>query len=172
MKANRLNAGAGGTPALLSPFAAFMRWSEWLHARTGRTDSIALVRLMELLFEFLTGELDQPRRKPPPRCGAITSAAAGTTSQAFSKTFCRQTHRQLLSTAPAQAFPNARPATQSGSSGDAKYSHLRRCGGSRQFCGDPPAPAWSSVVFHAVSPGFFFLLEYIGSRCSCLSSIR
>jgi hypothetical protein len=33
-----------------------MRWSEWLHARVGRTDSIALVRLMELLFEYLTGE--------------------------------------------------------------------------------------------------------------------
>jgi radical SAM superfamily enzyme YgiQ (UPF0313 family) len=45
-----------GTPAPLSPFASFMRWSEWLHARTGRTDSIALVRLMELLFEFLTVE--------------------------------------------------------------------------------------------------------------------
>jgi hypothetical protein len=42
--------------ALLSPFAGFMRWSEWLHGRVGRTDSIALVRLMELLFEFLTGE--------------------------------------------------------------------------------------------------------------------
>jgi hypothetical protein len=38
-------------------FAAFLRFSDWLHARTGRTDSIALVRLMELLFEFLTGEL-------------------------------------------------------------------------------------------------------------------
>jgi radical SAM superfamily enzyme YgiQ (UPF0313 family) len=49
--------GAGGTPAPLSPFAGFMRWSEWLHARTGRTDSIALVRLMEFLFEFLTVEL-------------------------------------------------------------------------------------------------------------------
>jgi radical SAM superfamily enzyme YgiQ (UPF0313 family) len=48
--------GAGGTPALLSPFAAFMRWSEWLHAHTGRTDGIALVRLMGLLFEFLTLE--------------------------------------------------------------------------------------------------------------------
>jgi hypothetical protein len=34
-----------------------MRWSEWLHGRTGRTDSIALVRLMELLFGFLTVEL-------------------------------------------------------------------------------------------------------------------
>jgi hypothetical protein len=48
---------AGETPAPHSPFHAFLRFSEWLHARTGRTDSIALVRLMELLFEFLTGEL-------------------------------------------------------------------------------------------------------------------
>ena len=40
-----------------SPFDAFMHWSEWLHARVGRTDSIALVRLMELLFDFLTREL-------------------------------------------------------------------------------------------------------------------
>ena len=39
-----------------------MRWSEWLHGRVGRTDSIALVRLMELLFEFLTEE-----RKLDPR---------------------------------------------------------------------------------------------------------
>ena len=40
-----------------SPFHAFLRLSDWLHARTGRTNSIALVRLMELLFEFLTVEL-------------------------------------------------------------------------------------------------------------------
>lgn len=40
-----------------SAFHAFLRWSEWLHARVGRTDSIALVRLMELLFQFLTTEL-------------------------------------------------------------------------------------------------------------------
>jgi len=38
-------------------FAGFLRFSDWLHARTNRTDGIALVRLMELLFEFLTGEL-------------------------------------------------------------------------------------------------------------------
>lgn len=38
------------------PFQSFMRWSEWLHAKTGRTDGIALSRLMELLFEFLTTE--------------------------------------------------------------------------------------------------------------------
>jgi radical SAM superfamily enzyme YgiQ (UPF0313 family) len=41
-----------------SPFHCFMRWCEWLHARVGRTDSIALVRLMELLFQFLTRELN------------------------------------------------------------------------------------------------------------------
>ena len=40
-----------------SPFHAFLQFSEWLYGRTGRTDSIALARLMELLFEFLTGEL-------------------------------------------------------------------------------------------------------------------
>jgi hypothetical protein len=58
---------AGGTPALPSPFAAFMRWSEWLHGRVGRTDSIALVRLMELLFEFLTVE----RRLDPRQTAAV-----------------------------------------------------------------------------------------------------
>jgi len=40
-----------------SAFHAFLRFSDWLYARTRRTDSVALVRLMELLFEFLTGEL-------------------------------------------------------------------------------------------------------------------
>jgi radical SAM superfamily enzyme YgiQ (UPF0313 family) len=45
-----------GTPNT-SPFQAFLRFSEWLHTRTGRTDGIALVRLMELLLEFLTAEL-------------------------------------------------------------------------------------------------------------------
>jgi len=45
-----------------SPFRAFMRWSEWLHAKTRRTDSIALMRLMELMFEYLTVELRQDPR--------------------------------------------------------------------------------------------------------------
>jgi radical SAM superfamily enzyme YgiQ (UPF0313 family) len=39
------------------PFWSFMRWSEWLHERVRRTDSIALVNLMEHLFTFLTTEL-------------------------------------------------------------------------------------------------------------------
>ena len=41
-----------------SPFSAFMRWSEWLHVQVRRTDSIALVHLMELLLKFLTNELN------------------------------------------------------------------------------------------------------------------
>jgi radical SAM superfamily enzyme YgiQ (UPF0313 family) len=40
-----------------SPFNGFMRWSQWLHAKIGRTDSIALSRLMGLLFEFLIREM-------------------------------------------------------------------------------------------------------------------
>jgi radical SAM superfamily enzyme YgiQ (UPF0313 family) len=42
-----------------SPFSTFQRFSEWLHARAGRTDGIALARLMEYLFEFLTSEIKQ-----------------------------------------------------------------------------------------------------------------
>ena len=45
-----------------------MRWSEWLHARAGRTDSIALVRLMELLFDYLTREL---KLDPQPTAQAL-----------------------------------------------------------------------------------------------------
>ena len=40
-----------------SPFNNFLRFSDWLYAKIQRTDSIALARLMELLFEFLTREL-------------------------------------------------------------------------------------------------------------------
>jgi len=46
-----------------SPFDAFMRWSEWLHSRIGRTDSIALLRLMELLFEFLVIQLSLDQKQ-------------------------------------------------------------------------------------------------------------
>ena len=40
-----------------SPFLSFLRWSGWLHARVQRTDAIALARLMESLFVFLTDEV-------------------------------------------------------------------------------------------------------------------
>jgi len=40
-----------------APFHNFLRFSDWLYAKIQRTDSIALARLMELLFEFLTREI-------------------------------------------------------------------------------------------------------------------
>ena len=49
--------GRGEEARTFSPFQSFMHFSEWLFARVGRTDSIALVRLMEFLFTYLTREL-------------------------------------------------------------------------------------------------------------------
>jgi len=40
-----------------SPFSSFLRFSSWLFEKVGRTDSIALARLAELVFEFTTAEL-------------------------------------------------------------------------------------------------------------------
>jgi radical SAM superfamily enzyme YgiQ (UPF0313 family) len=40
-----------------APFASFMRFAEWLYARTGKTHEIALERLYEHLYAFLTTEL-------------------------------------------------------------------------------------------------------------------
>jgi len=39
-----------------SPFAAFMQWSDWLYRTAGTTGNIALPRLAQFLFEFLTQE--------------------------------------------------------------------------------------------------------------------
>jgi|YelNatPaOPRAMG01_1025707.scaffolds.fasta_scaffold01735_5 radical SAM superfamily enzyme YgiQ (UPF0313 family) len=47
-------------PADRSPFWAFLRWSDWLFKRVGRTESIALERLAQLLFEYLTTQLGRP----------------------------------------------------------------------------------------------------------------
>jgi hypothetical protein len=53
--------GSSPNPASgMGPFASFLRFTNWLHGRVGRTDSIALLRLMKLLFEFLTVDLGLP----------------------------------------------------------------------------------------------------------------
>jgi hypothetical protein len=57
------NNETGKMPVLPSPFYTFLDFSDWLYARTGHTDGIALTRLMELLFEFLTGELRLDARR-------------------------------------------------------------------------------------------------------------
>jgi radical SAM superfamily enzyme YgiQ (UPF0313 family) len=43
-----------------SPFAAFLQWSDWLYARIGRQHGIALGRLGELLFRYLTERAAAP----------------------------------------------------------------------------------------------------------------
>src|SRR6185369_12183408 len=40
-----------------SAFQRFMQFSDWLFVKVSRTDSIALARLAELMFLFLTEEL-------------------------------------------------------------------------------------------------------------------
>lgn len=45
-----------------SPFLGFMHWTEWLYGQTGRAHSIALTRLVEFLFQFLTRKAEiEPR---------------------------------------------------------------------------------------------------------------
>jgi hypothetical protein len=46
-----------------SPFAGFMRLSDWLYARAGRPHAIALERLAELILEYLTAELGVDARR-------------------------------------------------------------------------------------------------------------
>lgn len=43
-----------------APFERFMRFSDWLYARTGKTHEIALDRMFEHVHAFITGELDIP----------------------------------------------------------------------------------------------------------------
>ncbi len=43
-----------------SPFESFMNWSDWLYGRIGKRHAIALARLAELLFEYLTTESGLP----------------------------------------------------------------------------------------------------------------
>lgn len=51
---------AAGSSA--SPFYSFLDWTDWLHAQVGRGDGIALLRLMELLFRFLTTQRQLPAK--------------------------------------------------------------------------------------------------------------
>jgi len=53
----RAGNGNESIPAAPSPFYSFLQLSDWLYGRLQRTDSIALMRLLELLFEYLTTEL-------------------------------------------------------------------------------------------------------------------
>ena len=43
------------------PFERFLRFADWLYARTGKTHEFALERLHQFVFDFLTGELGVER---------------------------------------------------------------------------------------------------------------
>jgi radical SAM superfamily enzyme YgiQ (UPF0313 family) len=47
--------------AKVSAFYSFMALADWLHSKSGKTDGIALSRLMELLFDFLTTQVKWDR---------------------------------------------------------------------------------------------------------------
>jgi hypothetical protein len=46
----------------VSPFYSFLALADWLHSESGRTDGIALSRLMELLFTFLSVQANWDRK--------------------------------------------------------------------------------------------------------------
>ncbi len=53
---------SGGQGNPVSPFHSFLRFSDLLYGQLGRTDTIALARLAEGLFEFLTSEGKQDKK--------------------------------------------------------------------------------------------------------------
>jgi radical SAM superfamily enzyme YgiQ (UPF0313 family) len=89
-------AGVRGEHA--SPFAAFLRFTEWLYARIGRTDSIALARLAELLFDFLTEEL-----------GNDTEAIAGSIERDWQRVGRRDVPEFLRASRPRKPDRLAKP---------------------------------------------------------------
>ena len=60
-----------------SPFAAFMKWSDWLYGRIGRRHAIALARLAELLFEYLTDRIGPAVRRKWRKASGATGSSAG-----------------------------------------------------------------------------------------------
>jgi len=101
------NNEAGKMPVPLSPFHAFLRWSDWLHARVKRTDSIALMRLMELLFEFLTAELRLDPKLVAETMWRDYQRGGRFDKPGFMKIFCTQVNRIHLAT-PNPLCRNAR----------------------------------------------------------------
>ena len=82
-----------------SPFNNFLRFSDWLYAKLNRTDSIALARLMELLFEFLTVELKLE-----------TKIVAGIFWQDWQRAGRRETPEFLREFLPPETVAHSRPA--------------------------------------------------------------
>jgi radical SAM superfamily enzyme YgiQ (UPF0313 family) len=88
-----------------SPFQSFMRWSEWLYQRAGRTDRIALVRLMELLFRYLTEELQHDRQTAARALWRDYRRGGRRDKPAFLKDYLPKEEAEAAEPRPAAALP-------------------------------------------------------------------
>jgi len=84
-----------------SPFANLLRFSDWLYAQIGRTDTIALARLAEKLFEFITVELKIEKQLAAETLWRDCNVAPAATRRNSSARFCRP----KTSYAPARTNP-------------------------------------------------------------------
>ncbi len=99
-----------GTLALLwrdapSPFHAFLSFSDWLHEKLGRTDGVALLKLLALLFEHLTARSGIAPEQ------AATTLWADYTRQGRQDKIPRYLQPYLPAQQPS-AKPAARPASE------------------------------------------------------------
>ncbi|HEY1662739.1 MAG TPA: DUF4080 domain-containing protein [Verrucomicrobiae bacterium] len=95
-------------PAGRSPFHSFMQFSEWLHARAGRTDGIALSRLMEWLFEFLTVENKLDARQVAPALWTDYQRGGRHDKPGFLREYLPDTSPETITRSPALPKRQAR----------------------------------------------------------------
>jgi hypothetical protein len=87
-----------------SPFARFLAWSDWLFARVGPTESIALPRQAQLLFTYLTEELRQAPPAVAERLHRDRKQAGQRETPEFLRSFCREVEASPVATAKVSAI--------------------------------------------------------------------
>ncbi len=75
-----------------SPFTEFSRLSDWLFTKSGRTHAISLVRLAELLFEFLT----EVEKLPPQTVADSIWAIINQRDEVIVRDFLHRSWRRLI----------------------------------------------------------------------------
>lgn len=98
------------SPALASPFAAFLAFSDWLYARLGRRHGIALVSLAEAVFEYLVTEQ-----------GAEPATVATSLRADFERAGRRERPPFMQDFSPAQSRDAAPPRPASGAKRQARH---------------------------------------------------
>src|SRR5262249_44718338 len=105
-----------------SPFWSFLICSDWLYERTGRTDSISLGRLMELVFEFLTLKLDLEARTVAAALQMDYERSGRRDMPKFLKVFYPAQMRSLPKRRKANSIPK-RQARHLGKTRDMEYEY-------------------------------------------------